>query len=206
MPLVAEGVPPVDLAAKPPPGQHVDVATGWGPVRLHVRETPGPAVTAETAVHLHGLAGSSTNWTDLAAVLSVKLRSIAVDLPGFGHTEPPRGFPCTRQANAEAVIGLLEQLPAPVHLSGNSFGAAVAVEVAVQRPDLIATLTLVSPAMPDLRLDPRRVSDPRIALAMVPVIGARTRRQLAAVTPAERTEQLMRLCFADPDVVPPHRF
>lgn len=206
MPLVVDGVPPVDLAAKPPPGQRVDLATSWGPVRLHMRETSGPAATAETAVHLHGLAGSSTNWTDLASVLSVKLRSIAVDLPGFGHTEPPPGFPCTRQANAEAVIGLLEQLSGPVHLSGNSFGAAVAVEVAVQRPDLIATLTLISPAMPDLRLDPRRVSDPRIALAMVPVVGARTRRQLAAVTPAERAEQLMRLCFADPDVVPPHRF
>ncbi|MER7010905.1 alpha/beta fold hydrolase [Saccharopolyspora sp. NPDC000359] len=203
VPLAVDGVPPVDLAAKPPPGRHLPLATSWGPVRLHVRETPGPA---ETAVHLHGLAGSSTNWTDLAALLSGRLRSIAVDLPGFGHTEPPPGFPCTREANAEAVIALLAQLPGPVHLSGNSFGAAVAVEVAAQRPDLVCTLTLVSPAMPDLRLDPRRLSDPRIALAVVPVLGARARRQLATTTAAERTAQLLRLCFADPGLVPPHRF
>lgn len=206
VPLAVDGVPPVDLTAKPPPGQHLQLATSWGPLRLHVRETPGPAADAGTAVHLHGLAGSSTNWTDLAALLSVRLRSIAVDLPGFGRTEPPPGFPCTREANAEAVVALLAQLPGPVHLSGNSFGAAVAVEVAAQRPDLVATLTLISPAMPDLRLDPRRLSDPRIALAMVPVLGARTRRQLATVTAAERAAQLMRLCFADPGVVPPHRF
>ncbi|MER6991736.1 alpha/beta fold hydrolase [Saccharopolyspora hirsuta] len=206
VPLAVDGVPPVDLTAKPPPGRHLQLATSWGPLRLHVRETPGPAADAGTAVHLHGLAGSSTNWTDLAALLSVRLRSIAVDLPGFGRTEPPPGFPCTREANAEAVVALLAQLPGPVHLSGNSFGAAVAVEVAAQRPDLVATLTLISPAMPDLRLDPRRLSDPRIALAMVPVLGARTRRQLATVTAAERAAQLMRLCFADPGVVPPHRF
>ena len=31
-----------------------------------------------------------------------------------------------------------------------------------------ARLTLVSPAMPDLRPDPRRVSNPQILLAMLP--------------------------------------
>nr|WP_218889768.1 alpha/beta fold hydrolase [Saccharopolyspora hordei] len=206
VPLAVDGLAPLDLTAKPSPGRHVDLATSWGPVRLHVRETPGPSATAETAVHLHGLAGSATNWTDLAAVLAGRLRSIAVDLPGFGRTEPPRAFPFTRQANADVVIELLAQLPGPVHLTGNSFGAAVAVEVAARRPDLVSTLTLVSPAVPDLRLDPRRMSDPRIALAMVPVLGARTRRRLATTTPAERAAQLIRLCFADPSVVPPHRF
>lgn len=174
-------------------------------MRLHFRETSGPSPTAPTAVHLHGLAGSSTNWTDLAWLLAGRLRSIALDLPGFGRSEPPAGFGFTRQANADAVIAFLDQLGGPVHLSGNSFGAAVAVEVAALRPDLIATLTLISPAMPDLRPNPRRLADPRIPLAMVPVLGARTRRQLAAVPPAVRAEQLLRLCFADPDAVPPHR-
>jgi pimeloyl-ACP methyl ester carboxylesterase len=49
-----------------------------------------------------------------------------------------------------------------VHLVGNSFGGAVALTVAARRPELVRTLTLVSPAMPDLRPDPRRVSDPRL--------------------------------------------
>ncbi|MGP4019184.1 alpha/beta fold hydrolase [Saccharopolyspora sp. 5N708] len=206
VPLVVDGIPPVDLSAKPPPGRHVDLVTHWGPQRVHLRETPGVSATAPTAVHLHGLAGSSTNWTDLAGLLSVRLRSIALDLPGFGLSEPAAGFNFTRQANAHVVIRFLEQLGAgPVHLCGNSFGAAVAAEVAALRPDLITSLTLISPAMPDLRPNPWRLSDPRIALAMLPMVGTRTREQLAAVPPGERAVQLMRLCFADPDAVPPHR-
>ncbi|MEV5540157.1 alpha/beta fold hydrolase [Saccharopolyspora shandongensis] len=206
VPLVADGVPPIDLAAKPPPGRHTQLTTRWGPLRLHLRETPGPSPLAPTAVHLHGLAGSSTNWTDLAGLLAGRMRSIALDLPGFGRSEPPPGYAFTRQANADVVIRFLEQLDAgPVHLSGNSFGAAVAIEVAALRPDLVESLVLISPAMPDLRLDPRRLSDPRIAVAMVPVLGNRTRRELAMVPPAARTEQLVRLCFAEPDAVPPHR-
>ncbi len=54
----------------------------------------------------------------------------------------------------------------PVHLFGNSLGGAVATLVAARRPDLVRTLTLVSPAMPDLR--PRRHTLP-MALMWLPV-------------------------------------
>jgi pimeloyl-ACP methyl ester carboxylesterase len=204
--LIADGVPTVDLSAKPPPGRHIDLSTRFGPTRIFVRETPGQEPAAETAVHVHGLAGSSSNWADLAGVLSVRLRSLAVDLPGFGRSEPPAGFDFTRRAHSDVLSRYLEGLgTGPIHLFGNSFGAAVAIEVAARRPDLVATLTLISPAMPDLRPDLRRVSDQRIALAYLPIIGRRARRELAAVSARERTERLMRLCFAEPDSVPPHR-
>ncbi|GAA4841690.1 alpha/beta fold hydrolase [Saccharopolyspora rosea] len=201
-----DGIPPLDLTATPPPGHCTVIDTRWGPLRLHARETPGPAPDAPIAVHLHGLAGSATNWTDLSRQLSGRLRSIAVDLPGFGHSEPPPGFDFGRQAHAHVLARYLDGLGAgPVHLTGNSFGGAVAVELAATRPDLVATLTLISPAMPDLRPDPRRLSDARIVPALLPVVGARARRRLAAVTPHERAERLMRLCFAEPDSVPAHR-
>lgn len=205
VPLSEAVLPPMDLSAKPPPGRYVEVSTPSGALRLHVRETPGPGRDAPLALYVHGLAGSATNWTDLAGLLDSRLRGIAVDLPGFGRTEPPPDFDFGRQAHAEVVIGLLEALDRPVHLFGNSFGGAVGIEVAVQRPDLVATLTLISPAMPDLRPDPRRVSDPRIALAWLPLIGSRMRRAMAATTPRERAERLMRLCFAHPELIPPHR-
>ena len=205
VPIAADELRPVDLTAKPPPGRYVEVATAAGRCRVLLRETPGPAL-AETAVHLHGLAGSSSNWTDLAGVLSGRLRSIACDLPGFGFSEPPPGFDFTRQSHADSVIAMLDDLCAgPVHLFGNSYGGAVAIDVAARRPDLVATLTLISPAVPDLRLDVRRVSDQRILLAPMPWIGRKVRRQLAAVTPRERAERLLRLCFADPGAVPQHR-
>ena len=39
---------------------------------------------------MHGLGGSSLNWTDLAQQLSGALDVHAVDLPGFGRSRPNR--------------------------------------------------------------------------------------------------------------------
>lgn len=206
VPLCANGVPAVDLNAKPPPGRYADVLMAPGRTRLFVRETAGPHRRSETALFLHGLAGSSSNWTDLAGVLACRVHGLAVDLPGFGRSEPPGWFEYTREAQARVVTRFVEDLGArPIHLVGNSYGAAVAIEVAARRPDLVASLTLISPAIPDLRPDPRRVSDSRIVLAHLPVVGRRARKQLATVSARERCERLMRLCFADPASVPPHR-
>lgn len=192
------------LSGVPAPGRYVQLSTGFGPLTLHVRDTPGTG--AETAVYLHGLAGSAANWTDLAESLAPHLRGLAVDLPGFGRSEPPDWFDYGREQHAHVVIRLLEESgTAPVHLFGNSFGGAVAVLIAAYRPDLVSSLTLISPAMPDLRPDPRRLSDPRIPLAWLPLLGPAVRRRLAAVSPGERARKLLELCFADPDAVPADR-
>jgi pimeloyl-ACP methyl ester carboxylesterase len=66
---------------------------------------------------------------------------------------------------------------------------------------LVRTLTLLAPAMPDLRMDPRRMSDPRVALTMLPLVGTWVRRILIEVPPEEQIERMLRLCFADPSVV-----
>ncbi|GAA3366010.1 alpha/beta fold hydrolase [Saccharopolyspora gregorii] len=198
------GAVPARLPGVPSPGRHVPLITESGPLRVHVRETGGPG--AETAVYLHGLAGSASNWTDLAAALAPNLRGLAVDLPGFGRSVPPDRFDYSGEQHAHVVIRLLEESGAgAVHLVGNSFGGAVAVLVAAHRPDLVASLTLISPAVPDLRPDPRRMSDPRIPLTRLPLLGPAVRRRLAAVPPGERARRLLELCFAEPDAVPADR-
>src|ERR1044071_4754741 len=59
-----------------------------------VRDTPATNATAEPALYVHGLGGSSSNWTDLAALLADKLDGQAIDLPGFGFSDPaPRHSP-----------------------------------------------------------------------------------------------------------------
>ena len=157
---------------------------------LHVRETPGPDGTP--AVYVHGLGGSSLNWTDLAAQLGTRAAGTAVDLPGFGRTRPPAGFDFTPAAHADALLCFLAGRNEPVHLLGNSLGGAIALSVAARRPELVRTLTLVSPAMPDRRPDPRRMADIRLALALVPGrIGERARAGLAAVAPRARAEQVV---------------
>jgi len=83
------------------------------------------------------------------------------------------------------VARLIETLDAgPVHLVGNSMGGAVAVRLAARRPDLVRTLTLISPALPVLR--PRRGTDPRLLLLMLPgvsnLVTRAARRQSAPIT------------------------
>jgi pimeloyl-ACP methyl ester carboxylesterase len=191
---------PVRDPHRPPwPGREVTS----GGVRLHVRETPGP--DGVPAVYVHGLAGSATNWTDLAALLATRAAGTAVDLPGFGRSRPLASRDYSPAGHADALLCFLAGRGRPVHLVGNSFGGAVALSVAARRPELVSTLTLVSPAMPDRRPDPRRVSDLRLLLAMLPGIGRRARAELAAMHPRTRAEQVIRLCFGDPSVVPEHR-
>jgi pimeloyl-ACP methyl ester carboxylesterase len=198
-------LPPVDPQRRPWPGREVTS----GGVTLHVRETPGPGGTAGNgtgAVYVHGLGGSATNWTDLAGLLGTRAAGTAVDLPGFGRSRPSAAFDYTPAAHADALLCFLAGRNEPVHLVGNSFGGAVALSVAARRPELVRTLTLVSPAMPDRRPDPRRVADLRLALALVPgPVGRRARAGLAAVTPRARAEQVVRVCFGDPSLVPEHR-
>src|SRR6185436_866657 len=131
-------------------------------------------------VYVHGLGGSATNWTDLAALLGPRAAGTAVDLPGFGRSRPPAGFDFTPATHADALLCFLAGRNEPVHLLGNSLGGAIAISVAARRPELVRTLTLVSPAMPDRRPDPRRMADVRLALALVPgPIGERARAGLA---------------------------
>lgn len=197
IPFSAAALPPLDPGQPAWPGELVDV----GGVGLHVRSSPGPTTGGGTAVFVHGLGGSSMNWTDLAGQLSGWLRGYAVDLPGFGRSTPPRDFPYTLESHAAVLAEFVERAVAhggPVHLFGNSLGGAVSILLAAERPDLVASLTLISPAVPDLRLDPRRVSDVRLPLALLPVIGGPLRRQLAEMTAEERIERMLRLCFYDP--------
>ncbi len=201
VPLADPGTLPTrDERSAPWPGRSVTS----GGVTLHVRETPGPDGTP--AVYVHGLSGSATNWTDLAGLLGTRAAGTAVDLPGFGLSEPLPSRDFTPSGHADALLCFLAGQGRPVHLLGNSLGGAVALMVAARRPELVRSLTLVSPAMPDRRPDPRRVSDPRMVLAMVPGgVGAKARAELAAVTYRQRAENVVRLCFGDPSRAPEHR-
>ena len=167
---------------------------------LFVRRTP--ASRAEPAVFVHGLGGASTNWTDLMGLLASHVDCAALDLPGFGWSPPAPSY--TLRTHVRAVIGMLErQARGPVHLFGNSLGGAVSTRVAARRPDLVRSLTLISPALPSLR--PRRGLDPRMPLLAVPGISKLLSRRLATVSPTQRARAVIDLCYANPSVVPDER-
>lgn len=184
----------------PWPGRRVR----WDGAVSYVRDTPPTRPGLPPARYVHGLGGSSTNWTDLATLLRGHVAGAAIDLPGAGYSDPAPHY--TLAANAARVISWIEHdRVGPVHLVGNSLGGTVAVKVAAERPDLVRTLTLISPALPFL--NPRRSLQSR-ALPLLAVPGAArvARRFLANTTPEQLARQVIEACFAHPERVPPQRF
>ncbi len=123
---------------------------------VFVRSAPVPDTDAEPALFVHGLEGSSRNWTDLIDLLRSRLACEAMDLP------------------------------------------------AATRPDLINTLTLISPALPDLR--------PRLDLVRFPVVGLPRlgprliRQYQAALPPERRVAAVIATCYSNPGLYPQARF
>ncbi|MGS2613346.1 alpha/beta fold hydrolase [Micromonospora sp. LZ34] len=161
----------------------------------YVRETPATAPDAEPALYVHGLGGSSQNWTDLAWLLADRLDGQAIDLPGFGRSEPGRRY--TVPAFAERVVRWIEHSGrGPVHLFGNSLGGAVSVHVAATRPDLVRTLTLVSPALPFLSFH-RSLQGRMLPLLAIPQGERLAAWRLAQLAPEVMAQQVMEACVAD---------
>lgn len=168
--------------------------------RIVIRTTPATDPAAEPALLVHGLSGSALNWTDFAGLMRDRWASEAIDLPGHGHSGPARDDNYSLRAHADTVITYLEQSGrGPVHLVGNSMGGVISMDVARRRPDLVRTLTLVSPAVPDRkpRLYPL-ASEWRMGLLVVPVIGVLALRHLAAIAAEARVRGTLSLVFADP--------
>ena len=107
----------------------------------YTRTGAGPAV-----VLVHGANGTSGDFppeliTDLARDHTV----IAVDRPGHGWSEAPRG-PLGLRPNAAAVLALVRELGvSPATLVGHSYGAAVALRAALDEPECVREVVAVCP-------------------------------------------------------------
>jgi pimeloyl-ACP methyl ester carboxylesterase len=188
----AEALPPTTELVPPWPGRTVLLDGS----RTYVRDTPATVPGAPPALYIHGLGGSAHNWTDLAALLAGHVEGQAIDLPGFGRSDPAASY--TIAAFAARVVRWIEYTGrGPVHLVGNSLGGTITVQVAADRPDLVRTLTLISPALPFL--DPRRSVQGRLLpLLAMPRADRIAARRLAGIDPEELTRQVVAACFADP--------
>jgi pimeloyl-ACP methyl ester carboxylesterase len=198
------------------PGECVSL----GETEVFVRTAPAaggqPAGHAEPepVLCVHGFGGSSTNWTDLMHLLSQPELSPdaaagtpaftceALDLPGFGFS-PPAEASCTVSGQASLVARLIEQRGrGPVHLVGNSFGGAVCTRVAATRPDLIRTVTLVAPAMPDLWVRPVAARFPALC---VPKFGSWLLSRVQKMSPLARVEASIATIYYNGTCVHPDR-
>ncbi len=200
---VAAAVTPRTLPVRVAEGEKLRQVSLPG-LTLTVRSRPPVRAGLAPALFVHGLGGSSQNWSALMPLLEDVLDCEAVDLPGFGDSPPPDDSDYSVTGHARAVIRLLDASGrGPVHLFGNSMGGAVATRIAAVRPDLVRTLTLVSPALPEIRVQRTAMPTALVALPGVAQLFAKLTREW---TPEMRTRGVMKLCYGDPGRVTPEGF
>jgi pimeloyl-ACP methyl ester carboxylesterase len=191
------------LAALPDPWPREDVVVPNGTLSVRHAAPLDPA-SAEPALFVHGLGGNATNWTDLMAGLRDRVDGLAVDLPGFGWSPPPRDGDYALARTAQSLADLIELRfdGRPVHLFGNSMGGAISVQLAARRPELVRTLTLVSPALPKIGVRRTNVHLPVIA---APGLGTTLMKRYLTLDAETRAKATIDVCFADPSSVPQER-
>jgi pimeloyl-ACP methyl ester carboxylesterase len=100
--------------------------------------------TRPVLILIHGLGGCWQWWLEVLPALGAQRRVIAVDLPGFGHSEalPP---PATMATHAKCIAELADGLElTDVTVAGHSMGGLVTLELARTRPDLVSATILVN--------------------------------------------------------------
>jgi pimeloyl-ACP methyl ester carboxylesterase len=110
-------------------------------------DTSAPGKTA-TIVALHCSGSTGRQWLPLRAALGGRFNVIAPDLLESGAAlrwAGERPFRVTDEARG--VIDIIDATDGPVHLVGHSYGGGVALRIAVERPDRIASLSLYEPVV-----------------------------------------------------------
>jgi len=116
----------------------------------NVLERPAEGEPTRTVLLVHGNVSSSLFWQPLMLSLPPGVRAVAVDLRGFGDSET-LPVDATRGVRdfSDDVAAVADELGlGPVHIVGWSLGGGVVMQLLLDRPDLVASLTLVSTVSP----------------------------------------------------------
>jgi 2-succinyl-6-hydroxy-2,4-cyclohexadiene-1-carboxylate synthase len=119
--------------------------------RVEVRDGVGYAVRevgeGEPVLLLHGFTGSGAGWTTVLPTLAHDHRLIAVDLLGHGGSDAPAPERHALERQAADLAEILRRLDAaPANVLGYSFGARVALRLAIDSPTSVSALVLESPS------------------------------------------------------------
>jgi pimeloyl-ACP methyl ester carboxylesterase len=151
---------------------------------------------------VHGLGGAASNWLALAPLLLPGRRLLVPELPGHGGSEP---LPAAASLNAYADrLGLVADHAqvAGTAVVGHSLGGAIALRLAIRRPDLVESLVLAGAA--GITSATRRS---RYALTVTGLLKPGRRiaphRRRVASSALLRTLVFGRWGAADPQALPP---
>lgn len=147
-------------AAHPPEGRFVTVDG----VRLHYLERgKGPVLVL---LHGNGVLANDFAYSGIIDKAAEHYRVIAFDRPGFGYSERPRNRVWTPQAQARLLHHALQEIGVDAAIVvGHSLGTQVALSMALDVPDFVRGLVLLSGYYyPSLRVDVPLLSGPAIPL------------------------------------------
>jgi pimeloyl-ACP methyl ester carboxylesterase len=106
----------------------------------------GAAGTKPMVIALHCSGSSGRQWNKLASALGDRCTLIAPDHIGCGATRPWSGDHRFCLADEAArILDIVDAQDGPIHLVGHSYGGGVALRVARERPERIASLSLYEP-------------------------------------------------------------
>jgi pimeloyl-ACP methyl ester carboxylesterase len=136
-------------------------------------------------------------WREtLDAAAAAGFRTVALDLPPFGHSERPSGAAYRTEDQAGRILGALDGLGLTrVHLVGHSFGGRATLLAALSAQDRVKSLVLVDPA---LGLDQPEVAPSRLVRAAMAARPVRNAVMSATATNPVLTRRFLSMMIADP--------
>ena len=156
----------------------LDEYTRYGGLRLHVRNWGGEG---RPVVLLHGLASTCRIWDLTAPILARDFSVIAVDQRGHGDSgKPEQGYDFASVGHDVAALLEGRGIERPV-LVGHSWGADVALELAVAHPELLQGIVFVDGGTIDASARYDTLDDALLQMAPPDFSG---------VTPAEFMERV----------------
>lgn len=191
--LVNHGLARKAERRNPPRGKFLDIDG----VRLHYVERG----SGQPLVLLHGNGSMIQDFesSGLLDAAAESYRVIAFDRPGYGHSSRPRGTLWSPDAQAALIRAALERLGAtPALVLGHSWGASVAMALALEYPRDVKALVLASGYYyPTARMDVVANSGPAI-----PILGDVFRYTLAPILGRLMWPLMIRKIFGPKDVPP----
>jgi pyruvate dehydrogenase E2 component (dihydrolipoamide acetyltransferase) len=171
-----------------------------GGLRIRVADTgrgSGPPL-----VLIHGLAGSIEVWEPLVPLLAAERRTLALDLPGHGHSDKPVDKPADapdRSYGPDALRRVIEDVLAVHDIAravwiGNSIGGQIALGAALAGSPRLSAAILINPTG----------VDPEAFAALLRRPGDIRARAGVAPT-ASLLDAALSLMFADPEGTAPRR-
>jgi 3-oxoadipate enol-lactonase len=125
----------------------------------------------EPLLLIHGLGCSGAAWAFQVAALEHRFRLIIPDLPGSGHSSPPRSE-YTIAGFANAMWRLMDHLEIrQTNIVGFSLGGAVALEMATLRPTCVPKLGLINSLATYQPRDLRKWLETYVSATLVRMLG-----------------------------------